>query len=72
MMPRKMDDGLTVEFTLPLILETRELHQVDIDDIGPLVTEILEQSDKHVGKELMCVGEVEQFQNVPKISTKVT
>ena len=71
-MSKKLDDGVTVEFALPFIDESCELYQIDIDDIGPLVAEILEQPDRYVGQVLMCVGEVLEFRRVPEIFTKVT
>ena len=71
-MPKKLDDGVTVEFTLPFISESCDHYQVDIEDMGPLVAQILEQPDKYVGQVLMCVGDVLKFGSVPKIFSKIT
>ncbi len=66
----KLDDGTAV-FAAPLNPKAK-LHLVDIDDIGPIVREILENPEKFVGQDICICGEEISFEDVPKVFTKVT
>ncbi|CAF1208567.1 unnamed protein product [Adineta steineri] len=66
----KIDDG-TVIFAAP-IDEKVQLHLVDIDDIGPIVREILADPDKFVGQDICVCGDEISLENLSKIFTKVT
>lgn len=66
----KLDDG-TVVFPLPLD-QKAELHMTDVDDLGPLVREILKTPENFVGQLIRVSGEEISFENVSKTFTRVT
>ncbi|CAF1054668.1 unnamed protein product [Rotaria sordida] len=66
----KLHNG-TLVFSAPLN-PTAKLHLVDIDDIGPIVREILENPEKFVGQDICICAEEINFEDVPKIFTRVT
>jgi len=49
-----------------------KLHLVDIDGIGPIVREILENPEKLVGHDICICSEEISFEGAPKVLTKVT
>ncbi|CAF2391042.1 unnamed protein product [Rotaria sp. Silwood2] len=67
---QKSPDG-TMIFALP-VDEKTTLHMTDIEDTGPIVSKILEDPDKYVGKDICICGEAIQFGEIPKVFTKVT
>jgi hypothetical protein len=67
---QKLDDG-TIVFAVP-IDQKAILYMVDIDDMGPIVREILNDPEKFVGQNICICGEAIQFQDLSKIFTKVT
>ena len=66
----KLKDGTAV-FSAPMDKKAT-LHLVDIDDTGPIVRQILENPEKHVGQDICICGEEIRFEDVPKVFTKVT
>ena len=68
--PQILDDGTRV-FSFPIDGKTI-LHLADINDIGPIVREILENPDKFVGQDVCICGEEIKFEDMPKVFTKVT
>jgi hypothetical protein len=66
----KLDDGTAV-FSAPLNQKAK-LHLTDIDDIGPVVREILENPENFVGEDICICAEEISFEDVPKVFTKVT
>ena len=67
---QKLDNG-TIVFSAPLSPRGK-LHLVDIDDLGPVVREILENPEKFVGQDICVCGEEINFEDVAKVFTKVT
>lgn len=67
---QKTDDG-KVLFATPAEQKTK-LHLVDIDDMGPIVREILNDPEKFVGQGICICGEALSFEDVSKVFTKVT
>ena len=66
----KLNDG-TVVFALPMG-QKGKLHMVDIDDLGPIVSKILEDPEKYVGQDICVCGDEVSFEDVSKTFTKVT
>ena len=66
----KLNDG-TVVFGAP-IDQKATLHLVDIEDTGPIIRQILEDPEKHVGQDICICAEEIRFEDVPKVFTKVT
>jgi hypothetical protein len=66
----KLDDG-TIVFSVP-INQKAKLHMVDIDDMGSIVREILNDPEKFIGQDICICGEAIPFEDVAKIFQKVT
>jgi uncharacterized protein YbjT (DUF2867 family) len=66
----KLDDGIVV-FAAPIDQKVK-LHLVDIDDIGPIVREILATPEKFVGRDICICGEEISLEDMSRIFTKVT
>ena len=67
---QKTDDG-KVLFALPVDQKTK-LHLVDIDDMGPIVREVLNDPEKFVGQDVCICSEALSLEDVPKVFTKAT
>lgn len=68
--PQKLEDGTRV-FSFP-ISGKGTLHLADIDDMGPIVREILANPDQFVGQDICICSEEIKFEDMPKVFTKVT
>lgn len=66
----KLDDGTSV-FSLPVNQKTK-LHLVDVDNVGSIVREILENPETFVSQVIRVCGEEISFEDIPKTFTKVT
>lgn len=66
----KLEDG-TVVFALP-IKEKAKLNLVDVNDIGNVVREILENPEKYLNQVTYLCGEEIAFEDISKTFTKVT
>lgn len=69
-LPRTSDGNIAL-FLAPIQTSTK-LNLVDIDDMGPVVREILENPDKFVGSDICVCGEEITLDDVAKGFTKVT
>jgi uncharacterized protein YbjT (DUF2867 family) len=68
--PTKSDDG-TLVFTAPIDSQTK-LHLLDIEDIGPVVREILTNPETFIGHDICISGDSIRFADISKVFTKVT
>ncbi len=66
----KLEDG-TIVFSLPLDQKAK-FHLVDVNDLGPVVREILENPEKFVGQTIRICGEEISFEDISRTFTKVT
>ncbi|CAF5098594.1 unnamed protein product, partial [Rotaria sp. Silwood1] len=67
---KKLKDG-TVEFSLPMSL-CGKLHNVDIDDLGLIVSHLLQNPENFIGQEICVCGEEVEFEEFVRIFTRVT
>ncbi len=66
----KLDDGTAV-FSLPMN-ETAKLRMVNVDNVGPIVREILENPEAFVGQAIHISGDEIAVEDISKVFTKVT
>jgi hypothetical protein len=66
----KLDDG-TVVFSLPVDQKTK-LRMIDVDNVGPIIREILENPETFIGQVIRLCGEEISLEDISKTFTKVT
>jgi uncharacterized protein YbjT (DUF2867 family) len=66
----KLDDGTAV-FSLPMDQKAK-LRMVDVDNVGAIVREILENPETFVGEVLRLCGDEISLEDISKTFTKVT